>query len=115
MRLRRESGESGERIEEITLKIPYPDTFIYSNIAAFSMSLMDIRIAFGEALPEGGVAARVGVVMTPEHAAILTLMLLRQVNSYEVHFGKIRHPEWRHFADRAEAQAKKDEDPKVPS
>ena len=87
-------------IEEVTLRVPFPDSFVYSNIAAFSLSLMDIRIGFCEAMPDRTVQPRVGIVMPPEQAAILAMLLLTQINTYERNFGPIRDPRWREFADR---------------
>jgi hypothetical protein len=91
-------------MQEVTLQIPYPDAFIYSNCAAFSISQMDIRIGFAEALPDRKAYARVGIVMAPEHAAILALNLLGQVHAYEQTFGMIRVPEWQARKARAIAQ-----------
>ena len=84
----------------VTLQVPFPETFIYSNIAAFSMSLMDMRIGFGEAMPDRTVRPRVGVVMAPEQAAVIALLLIGQVAQYEKVFGPLRDPRWRQFADQ---------------
>jgi len=87
-----------ESIQELTLRVPFPDSFVYSNAAAFSISLMDIRISFAEAMPDRTVQPRVGLVMAPEQAAILAITLLLQLDSYEKNFGQIRDPRWRDFA-----------------
>lgn len=81
-------------IREVTLKIPYAETYIYSNCAAFSLSQMDIRISFAEAMPDRNAYARVGIVMAPEHAALLGIALIQQVHAYEHAFGEIRLPQW---------------------
>jgi len=65
------------------------------------MSLFDLRIGFGEAMPDRTVKPRVGVVMSPEQAAILALLLIGQVAQYEKNFGPLRDPRWREFADQA--------------
>jgi hypothetical protein len=80
--------------KEITLNVPMAKSFVYSNVAAFSVSFMDIRISFGEAMPDQTAEARVGIVMPPEHAAYLALMLLEQVQIFERTFGPVRHPQW---------------------
>jgi len=99
--------DDAEGIRETQIQAPFADHFTYSNIAAFSTSLMDIRISFGEFLPDGTSVPRVGVVMSPEQAAVLAMLLLSQVNSYEQSFGKIRDPRWRYFADTAAEKAAK--------
>ncbi len=100
-KVRIESDDPKAGYSEVALQVPYPKEFIYSNIASFSVSLMDIRIGFGEFLPDGNAVAKVGIVMPPEQCAVLAMMLLSQVNSYETNFGKIRDPRWRAFADSA--------------
>lgn len=100
------SGEAGT-FAETTVQVPYAERFIYSNVAAFSVSLMDVRISFGEFLPNGTAVANLGVVMAPEQAAVLAMLLLAQVNAYEQNFGKIRDPRWRQFADTAAERAAK--------
>jgi hypothetical protein len=87
-------------MEEVTLRVPFPDTFVYSNIAAFSVSMMDIRIGFGEAMPDRTVQPKVGIVMPPEQAAMLAMLLLTQINTYERSFGLIREPRWREFSNQ---------------
>ena len=83
-----------EAAEQVSLNIPFPETFVYSNCSAFSISQMDIRISFAEALPDRTAKARAGVVMPPEHAALLAMALIGQVHLYERTFGPIRLPQW---------------------
>jgi Protein of unknown function (DUF3467) len=82
------------KMDEVTLRIPYAETYIYSNVAAFSLSQMDIRISFAEAMPDRTAKARVGIVMAPEHAALLGIALIQQVHAFESAFGPIRLPQW---------------------
>lgn len=86
-------------ITEATIAVPFPDSFVYSNISAFSTSFMDVRISFAEAMPDKSAKARVGIVMPPEHAAHVVLSLLRQLEFFEERFGPIRLPVWRAFRE----------------
>jgi hypothetical protein len=92
-------------ITEIQLTVPFPESFTYSNVSAISSSFMDVRIGFGEAMPDGTAQPRIGVVMPPEHAAQLVLNLLQQLNFFEKNFGEIRHPIWKNFRAKANAEA----------
>jgi hypothetical protein len=83
------------QVREMTIQIPFPENFIYANCAAFAVSLMEIRIGFGEAMQNGQAVARVGVVLPPEAAAVTALVLLQQVTTYEEKFGELRHPMWK--------------------
>jgi hypothetical protein len=94
--------------EEITLNIPFPETFVYSNCTALALSHMDFHLGFAEVLPSQTVVAKVGIVMPPEHVAVLVLSLIEQLRSYEQNFGEIRHPKWR--AMKANAKAKQSGD-----
>jgi len=106
-------------VTQAMLTIPFPDSFIYSNVSALSASFMDIRVGFGEAMPDGTVQSRVGVVMPAEHAAQLVLNLLQNLAFFEHNFGEIRNPEWRAFQAKAKAnlaafrRAKKDQEEKA--
>jgi len=80
---------------QVIVTIPFPSSFVYSNCAAFSMSAMDFRIGFGEAMQDGHAEARVGVIMPPEQAANLALLLLHQLTLFEERFGDIRNPAWK--------------------
>jgi hypothetical protein len=95
-----EPKEPEIEIKEKTVNIPFPETFTYANCAAFSLSLMEFRIGFAEFATltgDGPTTAipRVGIVMPPEAAAVIALMLMSQLHSYEKSFGEIRHPAWR--------------------
>lgn len=82
-------------VDEKTVHIPFPESFAYANCAAFSISHMDIRIGFAEAMPDGRAIPKAGIVMPPESAAVIALILLQQVQAYENSFGEIRHPAWK--------------------
>ncbi|MGA3018090.1 MAG: DUF3467 domain-containing protein [Bryobacteraceae bacterium] len=95
-----QGGGLGKLVQQ-QLTIPFPETFIYSNVSAYSASMMDMHISFAEALPDRTVVPRVGIVMTPEHAAHVALSLLQQLKFYESQFGAIRNPEWLAYKMRA--------------
>ncbi|HME08802.1 MAG TPA: DUF3467 domain-containing protein [Bryobacteraceae bacterium] len=82
-------------VKELTITIPFPDSFTYSNVSAISSSFMDFRISFAETMVEDQPRARVGIVMPPEHAAQLVLTLITQLDYFEKNFGEVRHPAWR--------------------
>jgi hypothetical protein len=89
-------GQPGEGIaKERTLHIPFPETFTYVNCAAFAISLTELRLGFAEAMQDGDAVPKVGIVLTPEAAAVIALLLLQQVRTYEENFGEIRHPLWK--------------------
>jgi hypothetical protein len=92
-------SSTADGIEEVTLRVPFPDSFVYSNIASFSISLMDIRIGFGEAMPDRTVQPRVGIVMPPEQAALVAMHLFSQLHVYERAFGPIRLAQWQSQKD----------------
>ncbi len=77
------------------VRIPFPETFLYANCAAFSISQNEIRLGFAEAMQDGRAVSKVGIVMPPETAAVIALTLLAQVHTFEAHFGEIRHPMWK--------------------
>jgi hypothetical protein len=87
--------EGDVELVQRTVHIPFPETFVYSNCAAFALSLMEFRLGFAEAMPDGKAVSRVGVAMPPEAAAVLALVLFKQLKTYEQKFGEIRHPLWR--------------------
>ena len=86
-------------IEHKTVLIPLPETFVYSNCAAFSLGQNEIRLGFAEVMPDGRAYPRTGVVMPPETAAVVALVLMKQVAVFEHTFGQIRHPMWRAFKE----------------
>ncbi len=96
---------------QFTTKIEPPDAYVYSNVAGMTISPWDIRIHFADVVPTaGGGEAKaktvVGVLMPPEHAAALTLLLMTQLANFERQFGPIRHPRWAGL--RASAQQELD-------
>jgi hypothetical protein len=110
--------EAEGQVKEALITIPFSDTFVYSNVSSFSASVMDIRISFGEALPDGKAYARVGIVMPAEHAAQLYINLFQQLAFFEQNFGPIRHPQWRKIYDKtmkAQAEHKANEQSKEPT
>jgi hypothetical protein len=89
--------------EEVTMTVPFPEAFVYTNVSAMSVSQMDVRIGFAEVGPlEGKPISRVGVAMPLEHAAQLALNLLQQLMFFEKNFGPIRNRQWRRFMDRGQ-------------
>ena len=91
----------GTDMTMVNLQVPFPDTFVYSNCSAFSVSQMDIRISFAEAMPDRTAQARVGVVLPPEHAALLAMTLIGQIHVYERAFGPIRNAQWQSQKEEA--------------
>jgi hypothetical protein len=75
--------------------VPFPESFVYSNCCAFAIGQMEIRLGFAEAMQDGKAVPKVGIVMPPEAAAVIALVLLQQVKAYEASFGEIRHPMWK--------------------
>ena len=84
--------------------IPFATEFIYSNGSALATSPMDVRITFAEILPDLSVKAKVGIVMSPEHAVQLVMNLMNQLVMFEHRFGHIRNLEWQSFRAKAEAE-----------
>ena len=96
--IKQEAPEESGTIElkQRKIHIPFPETFTYANCCAFSIAQMEIRLGFAEIMQDGAEAIpRVGVVLPPEAAAILALVLLQQVKAFEEAFGEIRHPAWK--------------------
>jgi hypothetical protein len=89
------SEDGPTEVQQRTLNIPFPETFLYSNCAAFSVGQHDIRVGFAEAMPDGTAVAKVGIVMPPETAAVVAMGLFQQVKTFEANFGEIRHPMWK--------------------
>jgi hypothetical protein len=75
--------------------IPFPDSFVYANCCAFAIGQMEMRLGFAEAMQDGRAVPKVGIVMPPEAAAVIALVLFQQVKTYEENFGEIRHPAWK--------------------
>jgi Protein of unknown function (DUF3467) len=89
------------QLEAIHLEVKQPSEFVYSNVANVAVSQMDIRVAFAEALPNGTATTKVGIVMSPEHASALVLLLMQHLRLYERNFGEIRLPQWKQLKERA--------------
>ena|ERR1039458_3140033 len=87
--------EGVTEMSQRVVHIPFPESFVYANCCAFSVGQMEIRMGFAEAMPDGHAISRVGVVLPPETAAIIALVLFEQVTIYEKNFGEIRHPMWK--------------------
>jgi hypothetical protein len=93
---REQSPKSGaDDVQQRTVVIPFPENFIYVNCAAFSVTANEIRLGFAEAMQDGRAVSKVGVVMPPETAAVIAMVLFRQVQIFEQNFGEIRHPMWK--------------------
>lgn len=94
---------------EFQVKVGPPESYVYANLAGISVSPMDIRIHFADVSPTKGediqATTVAGVIMTPEHASSLVLLLMSQLTSYESQFGAIRSPKWRAMVDQATEQA----------
>lgn len=82
-------------VKQEMVHIPFPESFVYSNCCAFGIGQVDIRLGFAEIMPDGKAVPRVGIVMPPEAAAVIALVMLQQVKAYEQSFGEIRHPIWK--------------------
>jgi hypothetical protein len=89
--------------EERQVFVKWPENFVYTNASAISVSLMDVRLAFADAGPDGHAETKFAIVMTHEHAAHITLNLLAHLNIFENNFGLIRLPQWREFKEHARA------------
>ena len=96
-----DSPDTGEGFKQAQISVPFPESFVYSNVSAQSLSMLDLRISFAEATQEGKAHPRVGIVMPVEHAAALVLGLFKNLMIFEHTFGPIRNPEWRSFQEQA--------------
>lgn len=88
-----------------SIEIEPPETYVYSNVAGVTVTPWDVRINFADVNVRNDANALcktvVGVVMPPEHAAGLALLLMDQLHLFEAQFGKIRHRAWRAIAENA--------------
>src|ERR1035441_494857 len=82
-------------VQQRVVHIPFPESWVYCNCAAFAIGQMEIRLGFAEALQDGQAVSKVGIVMPPEAAAVIALVLFQQVQKFEENFGEIRHPMWK--------------------
>jgi hypothetical protein len=46
-------------------------------------------------MQDGTAVSRVGLVLPPEAAAVIAMVLFEQVKTFEDNFGEIRHPMWK--------------------
>jgi len=99
------ANQADPTVTQVELTVPFPDSFVYSNVSALSASFMDIRIGFGEAMPDGTVQPRIGVVLPPEHAAQLVLNLFQNLTFFERTFGPIRNKQCQDSREKARANA----------
>lgn len=88
-------SSAGFEVSQRTVVIPFPESFLYANCAAFAIGQNEIRLGFAEALQDGKAVSKVGIVMPPETAAVIALILFKQVQIFEQNFGEIRHPMWK--------------------
>lgn len=111
--------EPETKVVNFVIKIEAPDSYIYSNVAGIAISPWDIRINFADVNVEHDgeqtFKAVIGVVMPPEHAAALVMLLTAQLKQYEEQFGEIRHEAWRNMKARnAKLKATLAREPKEP-
>jgi len=90
-----EENSSTQQVTHATIHIPFPDSFAYANCCAFSIGQTEIRLGFAEAMQDGKAIPKCGVVLPPETAAVIALVLFQQVKTYEENFGEIRHKMWK--------------------
>lgn len=93
------------------LEIVPPDNYHYSNVSAISISPWDIRINFADVSPQHEQAiekriADIGIILPPEHAAGLALLLMDQLRLFESQFGPIRHGKWNAMSGAAKQRFK---------
>lgn len=88
-----------DETQEVTIKVRVqnPDQSIYSNVVAVTITPWDVRVNFADYAPSGkagggvdNVKAIVGVIMSPEQAASLAILLNRQLENFESQFGQVR-------------------------
>jgi len=69
---------------------------IYSNNTQIEVSTWDIRLKFGEILSASPqkitVRSLVDIVMSPQHAKALTVLMVNAIKEYETNCGKIPQP-----------------------
>jgi hypothetical protein len=95
------SSTDANGVRNVSLKIPFPETFIYANCCAFAIGQMEIRLGFGEAMQDSTVMSKAGIILPPEAAAVIALVLFQQVRIFEENFGEIRHPSWKAMKEAA--------------
>jgi len=95
---------------EVSVKVEAAESYVYSNICGISVSPLDIQINFadvstGYTKQETRIKTVVGVILTPEHAAALAILLTTQLHNYERQFGTIRHRQWKAMREFGEKHA----------
>ena len=110
-----------DKIVNIQTVVEPAEEYVYSNIAGMSISPWDVRINFAELLPNPSTSEQkartktvAGIVMTPEHAAGLVLLLMRQLIAYELNIGPIRNEEWHRLAGEAKHHLIPEEEETIP-
>jgi len=91
---REQDNEQNDEVQNVTFQVPLAPTFVYSNASAYALSLMEMRISFGEAMPDHTVQPRTGVTLPIEHCVHLAFSLCHNLLAYDRNFGPPRHPEW---------------------
>jgi Protein of unknown function (DUF3467) len=98
-----EAGPTEPETERVnlTIEIGPPQTpYVYSNVVAVALSPMDLRLHFADVMPSGKSETKVGVILSPEHAADLVETLTEQLRSFEKQFGPLRTKGWNTAAKR---------------
>src|SRR5690348_14185810 len=102
----------------VRIEIEPPDSYVYSNVAALSISPWDFRIHFADVTPTENENAKfkavVGIVMPPEHAAGLMFLLKDQLSKFEQVGGPIRHPRWQAMVDNTRRRLAREQDSNTP-
>ncbi|MGZ4868117.1 MAG: DUF3467 domain-containing protein [Candidatus Angelobacter sp.] len=66
---------------------------VYTNNASMSLTAFDVQFIFGEMVDSEGenvtVEKKVKIAMSPQHAKILTALMVRNIQQYEKQFGTI--------------------------
>lgn len=82
---------------KFTIDVKPSESYLYANVSSVSVSPFDIRINLADATPYGAESKTntvMGLVMPPEHAAGLAILLCAQLANFEDQFGLIRHKQW---------------------
>ena len=86
-------------LAQVKVRVEPPESYVYSNISGLALSAFDVRLHFAEVMPSSETSPKIrtvaGIVIPPEHAAALVLLLMQQLQEYEKQFGAIRHSPWR--------------------
>ena len=89
-----------ERVN-LTIEIGPPHSpYIYPNVVPVALSPMDLRLHFADVMPSGKSETKVGIILSPEHAAGLVETLTEQLRLFAKQFGAIRDRGWNTAATR---------------